>query len=235
APPPNERCTVWLDNLGPLPTLIKLGNAFDSVRQIFDTFVLELNQPGAAHRARVTAALWELYALLADVTARQGQPRQKINDWQRARMRLEGDLSRPLQISELADELGLSVDHFIRGFKKRYGLSPKQCRTQALMRYAAHRLTTEDVPIKRLAFELGFADSYSFTRAFKQNLGILPTQLRSGLSISERAPRISMKKWEGQDTNHPRQIFKMNQHVLPYGASAEIYQQCMPIIRGRDA
>jgi len=230
APPPQERRTVWLEGVGPLPQIVKLGNAFDAMRQVFDTFNLELNQPGPAHRARVSAALWEMLALLAEAATRQNRPSKTINEWQRARMRLESEMSARLQVCDVAAELGLSVDHFIRGFKKRFGISPKQCRTQALLRHAAHRLTTEDVPIKRLAFDLGFADAYSFTRTFKQHLGILPTQLREGLSISERAPRTSMPKWSGQSGNDPRQIFKINEHVLPHGVGAELYQKFIPIM-----
>src|SRR4051812_37713400 len=53
APPPRNRHALWLDGIGPLPLRVRLGGAFERMRAIFDSFCIELAQPGAVHRARV--------------------------------------------------------------------------------------------------------------------------------------------------------------------------------------
>jgi AraC-like DNA-binding protein len=217
AQPPRHRHALWLDGNGPLPLHVRLGGAAERMRAVFDAWCIELSQPGAVHRARVAAAFWEMIAILSEVVRPTATvSAQRLDPWQRARLRLGADLARELPMREVAKELGVSVDHFIRGFRSRFGTSPAQYRAQEKLRHAAHRLRSSDEPIKALAGELGFTDAYSFTRAFRRYFGVLPSDLREG-----RAPMPAVAA-------PAKPLLPINQHVLPPDAGAGFKDKFYP-------
>ena len=70
-PPPRPQDTPWLDEIGPLPIHLKLGDSFDAMRSVFETMCIELSQSGAAHKLRVRSAVFELLAIIADAATRK--------------------------------------------------------------------------------------------------------------------------------------------------------------------
>lgn len=204
ARPPRHTLQLWLDEIGPLPEHLSLGQNFDRMREQFETFCIELSQTSAASRCRVNAAVWQLINILATVGKKLPESGQTLDEWQRARIRLSTNLKVSLEVQDLAKEMGISADHFIRRFKQRFGITPKLLRTQAKLRYAAQNLRSGGGSIKSLAFDLGFEDAYSFTRAFKRYLGVLPSDIRAGGS-------------GGPATAPPEasSLLKPNQHVVP--------------------
>ena len=217
APPPRNRHALWLEGIGPLPLRVRLGPAAERMRGIFDSFCIELSQPGAVHRARVVAGVWEMLALLAEVVRPAGATAaQRLDPWQRARLRLGSDLGSELPLRELAAEVGISVDHFIRCFRARFGASPAHYRAQEKLRHAAHRLRASDEPIKSLAGDLGFADAYSFTRAFRRYFGVLPSDLREGRAALPAA------------ASPAKPLIPINSHVIPPGVGAEHFAKFYP-------
>ena len=48
------------------------------------------------------------------------------------------------------------------------------------METAAYRLENTDIPVHKLATELGYASIESFSGAFKRRFGVAPTQWREG-------------------------------------------------------
>jgi AraC-like DNA-binding protein len=217
APPPRNRLALWLEGLGPLPLRVRLGVAAERMRAVFDSFCIELAQPGAVHRARVSAGVWDMLAILAEVVRPAGAAAApRLDPWQRARQRLGSGFARELPVRELAAELDLSVDHFIRGFRARFGASPGQFRVREKLRHAAHRLRAGDEPIKAIARELGFADAYSFTRAFRRYLGVLPSDLREGRAALPAA--VSPEK----------PLIPINQHVVPPDVGTEHFSKFVP-------
>lgn len=89
---------------------------------------------------------------------------------------LEGSLS----VSSMAQLLGLSEGFFIRAFKQSVGRSPhsylidrRLVRARALMRDPAQRLTD-------IALACGFASQAHMATAFRQRLGVSPSEMRKG-------------------------------------------------------
>ncbi|MBI3830297.1 MAG: helix-turn-helix transcriptional regulator [Planctomycetes bacterium] len=220
ARPPKNRLTVWLDEVGPLPEHLPLGSSFDRMRQVFDTYCLNLSQRSAAAHARVISALWEMLDIMAEVAGTRPMQAHRVDEWQRARIVLGSDLTANREIQDLAKEMGLTPDHFIRRFKQRFGTSPKAYRTQAKLRHAAQMLRAGSCSIKTLAYELGFADAYSFTRAFKRYLGVLPSDVRAG----EASSGVESPAVEGTQ-------FKLNTHIIPADAGKDFYEKFHPTPR----
>jgi len=229
APPPKERLTPWLDEAGPLPLCIPLGGAFKAVRECFEALCLELPQPGAAPKLRVRAAVHELLALIAGACgehsrkdgAKRDAKAPKLDPWQRARLRLASDLSAPLQVQRLAKELGLSADHFIRQFKARFGLSPKQYRLHAKLKEAARLLRAGEHAVKGVAFELGFADSKAFTRLFKRRFGFTPAEFRAG------GGQVPTDSGDARPATSGT-LYPLNRHVIPPEAGADWFTRWVP-------
>jgi AraC-like DNA-binding protein len=217
ARPPFNRSTLWLDEIGPVPVHLSLGRSFDRMRQQFETMCIDLPHSGAANRCRVVGAVWEMIEIISEVARKRPEGKHKIDNFQRARLRLSSNLNAEIEIKTLAREMGISPDHFIRRFKQRFGVSPKVWRTHARLQHAARILRAGDCSIKSLAFDLGFADAYSFTRAFKRYLGVLPSDLREGRSA---APGTSARMEGG--------LLKINQHIVPPHADAGWYQKFTP-------
>jgi AraC-like DNA-binding protein len=215
--PPRHRHSVWIDGTGPLPLKVSLGGECSSMRRVFETYCIQLSQPGPAARALVTSALWEMLAILARVVRPSERSKLVLDVWQRVRMRLAGDLQELIEIQALAKEAELSVDHLIRGFRQRFGISPGQYRSRERFRQAAHRLRNGNEPIKAVAHAFGFADAYSFTRAFRRHLGVLPSDLRSG--------RIQSAMVDAQEDL----LLPINRHVVPPNVGADFYGKYQPI------
>ncbi len=77
-------------------------------------------------------------------------------------------------VTRLARTVGMSESHFIREFKRTYGVTPKQYSLDVLMRRAAALMIRTDITVKDAAFQLGYEDPSSFSRAFTRHFGIAP-------------------------------------------------------------
>ncbi len=81
-------------------------------------------------------------------------------------------------IHSLADELGMGYEKFRKIFKKLTGVSPGNFVMQKRMDYAKKCLIENNKSIKEIAFDLGFSDSYAFSRQFKNTVGLSPGDFR---------------------------------------------------------
>jgi len=85
-----------------------------------------------------------------------------------------------ISLDQLATEASLSKFHFLRLFRKAYGLSPYQYIQQLRIEKARALLAETVISITDLAGLLGFDNSQSFSRLFYQRVGLYPTQYRLG-------------------------------------------------------
>jgi AraC-like DNA-binding protein len=116
-------------------------------------------------------------------------------------------------VSDLAGEAGMSVEHFIRRFRHRFGMSPSACRTRAKLAEAARLLRGGDRSVKSVAYSLGFQDPDAFARLFKRHIGIAPSRClpRSdddeplGSTFARLVPEETM---EGR-------FYPLNAHITP--------------------
>lgn len=84
-----------------------------------------------------------------------------------------------LQLEDIAAAACLSKFHFLRLFKQVYKMSPYQYIQQLRMEKAQHYLTETNESIYNIAELLGYENSNSFSRIFKQRTGLYPTQYRN--------------------------------------------------------
>jgi AraC family transcriptional regulator len=81
-------------------------------------------------------------------------------------------------VGELAMLCGVSERHLLRLFRQRRGVSLIEFIRQARLEKAVELLSTSDLPLKEIAFRLGFGGHASFSTAFGRETGVSPAAFR---------------------------------------------------------
>lgn len=88
------------------------------------------------------------------------------------------DNSSEITVAKLANELGLSKNYFGKIFKNSTGTSISTYVTNLRIKKAADLLRTTNMKVYEVAYEVGFENSHYFSVAFKQNIGVTPSEFR---------------------------------------------------------
>ena len=83
-----------------------------------------------------------------------------------------------LDINALSQTIYKCPSQTIRIFKKRYNVTPYTYHSSVRIREASRLLETTDLPIKDIAFQLGYSDEHYFSASFKKQMGITPSEFR---------------------------------------------------------
>jgi transcriptional regulator GlxA family with amidase domain len=95
-----------------------------------------------------------------------------------AMARIEATCREPLPLGELASSVGLSPFHFLRVFRSVTGTTPHQYLIGARLRLAIRMLLDTDLPVTRIAYEVGFQDLSNFVNTFRRVIGSSPGAYR---------------------------------------------------------
>ncbi|WP_224304850.1 GlxA family transcriptional regulator [Streptomyces olivaceus] len=89
-----------------------------------------------------------------------------------------GRLGQPLSLDEMAAHAAMSTRTFARRFREETGLSPGRWLTRQRLRRAQHLLESSDLPVERVAHEVGFATATSLRRHLAAQAGVAPSAYR---------------------------------------------------------
>ncbi|MBY5794192.1 helix-turn-helix domain-containing protein [Rhizobium leguminosarum] len=92
--------------------------------------------------------------------------------------RVDGRLSGPIAICDLATPLGISEGHFFRAFRGATGQTPLQAISARRMDRAAQLLTETDLDVTEIAARCGIESPSHFARLFRAHKGISPSGWR---------------------------------------------------------
>ena len=98
-----------------------------------------------------------------------------VDGVERARILLADHYADKITLGELAMSAGLSKYHFLRLFRRRIGLTPRQYQQQLRIDGAKQALQSGESP-SQVALAFGFVDQSHFTRAFRQSTGQTPAR-----------------------------------------------------------
>ena len=87
-------------------------------------------------------------------------------------------LTEDISVPTLAEQVGLSLYHFIRSFKKETGFTPHEYIINTRINTAKYLLKNTALPIKEICFQCGFSSESVFCNCFKQRLKMTPIQYR---------------------------------------------------------
>lgn len=91
-----------------------------------------------------------------------------------------------IQISELANIISLTVNHYSHLFKTNFGISPKKYILQKKLEYAQSLLAKSFYNVNEIAHKLGFDNETYFSRLFREKIGIPPSDYKKQLSKSSQ-------------------------------------------------
>ena len=99
------------------------------------------------------------------------------------------NLSATTTVTMMADAAKMSAYQFDRRMKRVFGISAGEWLLKARLTVARDRLIETDLPIAAIALEVGYADQSSFSRQFRQTIGLPPLAFRKmheRTALSER-------------------------------------------------
>ena len=90
-----------------------------------------------------------------------------------------------ISIASIAESLDLSTSRFTLTFKDQVGMKPLDYLTLLRSEYAKNLLETTNLSIRDIGVQVGYYDSGSFIRRFKQVTGVTPQQYRQSRAESK--------------------------------------------------
>ena len=120
----------------------------------------------------------ELLAILNSLKGEAPDVRNYDEKTQAVLTYINENISSPLTVDELAGYVHLSKYHFMRRFKENTGQTVHSYVRQQRLLYAS-RLIREGIPASQAAGRSGFDDYSVFYKAFKDNFGISPKELKT--------------------------------------------------------
>lgn len=84
----------------------------------------------------------------------------------------------PINLKSVAGYCGVSREHFIRAFGKRYGEPPGELLRRLRLEQARRMLRATQLPVQDIALACGYADANTFCRAYRQKYGETPGRSR---------------------------------------------------------
>ena len=105
----------------------------------------------------------------------------------RAQQWLQGNMSRNLRISELADALSVSDRTLVRHFRSVLDQTPLAYLQDVRLEAARALLDTSSHSVEAIAAQVGYSDNSSFTRLFRKRIGMSPGAYRDRFQISSES------------------------------------------------
>ena len=197
-----EKCDPSLKNCGIFPGNIKLSLG-PSLLSAATDIVDSRHRYGAAVRRRFLEAksIEIICSVIHQLTMPKltyvGRNRITSDDTLRlieARDILQTNFVDPPKIARLARMTGLNETKLRGGFKEMFGFTVHAFIQNCRMSNAVKMLTSSDISISDIAYEVGYEHPTNFTQAFKRHFGYGPKALRKQHSMSRDAS--SVKKYE---------------------------------------
>lgn len=123
-----------------------------------------------------------------------------------------------LDMEEMARSSGYGATRFYRMFRKLTGLSPHKFMTTVRLNRSLSLLASTQLSVTEIAHSLGYSDELYFSRLFKKNMGLTPTEfskraqkrivvlhpvLAGNLSVLGLSPYVSLEEdWTAEADKH---------------------------------
>lgn len=94
---------------------------------------------------------------------------------------IDSNIENNITVQELAEIAYMHPNYFIRLFKQHIGVPPIQYITRRKTEKAKALLMSTKSSVSEIAEHLGFSDLYYFSKQFKKNVGLSPSEFRLGV------------------------------------------------------
>lgn len=141
---------------------------------------------------------------------------------EQTRRRIVADYDSALDMEELARSSGAGASRFYSTFRKHTGLSPLKFLITTRLNASLRLLADPSVSVADAAHSVGYSDEFYFSRLFKKQMGVTPTEYAARARISIAClcpifpgdlavlgimPRVSLvRDWDEEEENRERCI-----------------------------
>ncbi len=147
----------------------------DSVSSDFAAKIEQLNSP-AACPSMIGSMARSYCRLVKNHSAKSYSPAV-----QKAMICVDADLSAPLSLRYLADELNINSSYLSSLFKKETGITVTAYIIRQRINYAKHLLENTRLQIQTVAQHCGLGDVHYFSKLFKKETGMTPRDFRQSV------------------------------------------------------
>jgi AraC family transcriptional regulator len=98
---------------------------------------------------------------------------------------MEENLHTPVTLQDIAAQTGLSRMHFAAQFRRSTGCSPHAFLLKRRLEKAKEMLAADSMPLREIAFAVGFQSQAHFTTIFRKLVGSTPGRWRTHRSLSQ--------------------------------------------------
>lgn len=149
-----------------------------ALMDMFVNLLLHLKKSSADQLPMVLAEAQRIIFVIYNMHQRNLSTNENVEMVQQACNILQNDHDDRQSIPELCQKLGVGHEKFRKLFKEIVGVSPVEYRIQSRMNTAKARLIETNSSMKQIAAELGFSDTFTFSRQFKKSVGVSPTEFK---------------------------------------------------------
>lgn len=138
----------------------------------------ELRQMDELSPLAIEGLVLELIAGLVRYAIRR--PGRQVSAWlSRAEELIRRRFSEHLTLSAIAKEIGVHPVHLAREFRRHYGCTVGEKLRSLRIEYACREIARSSRPLSEIAFAAGFADQSHFSKTFRHQTGMSPSQFSS--------------------------------------------------------
>lgn len=159
------------------------GPHLDDARAI----VLELPRHSGARRLGLLIELLGVLAaadqveVLSSVVFEDNALAEDYRRTQQAILMINSDYATPLQLAEVAAQLGVRADYLSKVFRRNVGYSFSEYLMKIRLNRACHLLRTTKMKVSEVGFESGFSNLSNFNRLFVRQNRMTPREFRRSI------------------------------------------------------
>ena len=168
-----------LDFLSPAQPVQYVGNSA-AVEAIFTQLYTDFKESGPLTGVLSASLIHRLIIVAHQITVEmQAEYDPMVRAIQRSRKWLDEHAFEVSDIEGLAEDCNVGYSTFRRHFKNLIGCSPKEYILRVRLRHAKELLAFTQQSVVEIARSVGFADSFYFSRLFREKEGLSPSLFRA--------------------------------------------------------
>ncbi len=203
-----ERAGFYLSTMGlsKKNPILKCSD-LEKIQQVVDG-ILRFSTPNLTQQLQRQSLLFEFLSLIAaDLSLQDYLDPSYGNEYLTTGiLYIQNHYMEPLQIQDLAEQIGIDRTYLYHLFQKHTHMSPKDYLSLFRLTRAKELLAVTDLQIGEIARRCGYPDSLVFSKAFKRQFELTPTQWRcfnSSGDTENRKKRIKQQKSEHDGKSGP--------------------------------
>ena len=149
--------------------------------------MLKTHQLTITNELKRVSLLFSLFSLLTESSktshgVHQDHDYSSETYFEHALQYIQMNYMHPIHIQDIADYIGITRSYLFHIFTKKLHLSPQKYLLNYRVEKAKYLLASTNQLIKDIAFSVGYPDSLAFSRMFRNETGISPSEFRENLS-----------------------------------------------------